>query len=64
MRSPDRTTWTETAPTPLPSLLSYHDRQTPLPCHRRLMAMVSAKIPPTCGHFPGVLTASCYHFLH
>jgi hypothetical protein len=29
MCSPDRTTWRETAPTPLPSLFFYHDRQTP-----------------------------------
>jgi hypothetical protein len=42
MRSPDRTSWRETDPTPLPSLFFYHERQT----HRRLMAVVSAKIPP------------------
>jgi len=53
----------EITPTPLPSPFLYHDRQTSLG-HRRLMAIVSAQIPPTCGHFPEVLTASCYHFLH
>jgi hypothetical protein len=60
MRSPDRTTWRETAPVPLPPAPSLLFSRSPnSPCHRRLMAMVSAKIPPTCGHFPEILTASC-----
>jgi hypothetical protein len=50
--------WNHPGEKPLPRLLIPRSPNS-LPCHRR-----AAKIPPTCSHFPEVLTASCYYFLH